>query len=83
MDLFDWLTQVDPIRHLLCNRNAYNGFIYIYVKALCEIRLRLTDSYIIFTLKMESVPKYTVFGLKIIVKSGLEKIFLKFLHMGD
>ena len=43
----------------------------------------LTDSYIIFTLKTESVPKNTNFGLKMIVKSGLEKIFLKFLHAGD
>ena len=43
----------------------------------------LTDSYIIFTLKMESVSKNTIFGLKMMVKSGLEKIFLKFLHAGD
>ena len=40
----------------------------------------LTDSYIIFTLKMESVSKIKFFGLKMMVKSGLEKIFLKFLH---
>ena len=40
----------------------------------------LTDSYIIFTLKMESLSKNTIFGLKMIVKSGLEKIILKFLH---
>ena len=40
----------------------------------------LTDSYIIFTLKMESVSKIKNFGLKMMVKSGLEKIFLKFLH---
>ena len=40
----------------------------------------LTDSYIVFTLKMESVSKITIFGLKMTVKSGLEKIFLKFLH---
>ena len=40
----------------------------------------LTDSYIIFTLEMESVPKNTIFGLKMILKSGLEKIFLKFLY---
>ena len=43
----------------------------------------LTDSYIIFTLKMESVTKNTIFGLKMMAKSGLEKIFLKFLHAGD
>ena len=40
----------------------------------------LTDSNIIFTLKMESVSKIKNVGLKIIVKSGLEKIFFKFLH---
>ena len=38
----------------------------------------LTDSYMVFTLKMESVSKNTIFGL-----SGLERIFLKFLHAGD
>ena len=40
----------------------------------------LTDSSIVFTLKMESVSKIKIFGLKMMVKSGLEKIFLKFLH---
>ena len=34
----------------------------------------LTDSYTGFALKMESVSKNTIFGLKMIVKSGLEKI---------
>ena len=43
----------------------------------------LTDSYIVFTLKMESVPKIKIFGLKMMVKSCLEKIFLKFLHAED
>ena len=43
----------------------------------------LNDSYIVFTLKMESVSKNTIFVLKMMVKSGLEKIFLKFLHAGD
>ena len=42
----------------------------------------LTDSYIVFTLKIESVSKNTIFGLKMMVKSGLE-FFLKFLHAGD
>ena len=40
----------------------------------------LTDSYIVFTLKMESVSKNTIFGLKMMVKSGLEKIILKSLR---
>ena len=35
----------------------------------------LTDSYIVFTLKMESVSKNRNFGLKMMVKSGLGKIF--------
>ena len=43
----------------------------------------LTDSCIAFTLKMKSVSKTTIFGLKMMVKSGLEKIILKFLHAGD
>ena len=42
----------------------------------------LTDSYIRFTLKMESVTKNTIFGLKRMVKSGLEKFILKSLHAG-
>ena len=43
----------------------------------------LIDSCIVFTLKMESVSKNTIFGLKVVVRSGLEKMFLKFLHAGD
>ena len=42
----------------------------------------LTESYIVFTLKMKSVSENTFFVLKMMVKSGLEKIFLKFLHAG-
>ena len=42
----------------------------------------LTDSYIGFTLKMESVTKNTIFGQKMMVKSGLEKFILKSLHAG-
>ena len=42
----------------------------------------LTESYIVFTLKMESVSKNTIFGLKMMVKSGLEKFILKSLHAG-
>ena len=40
----------------------------------------LTDSYIVFTPKMESVSNIKNVGLKMMVKSGLEKISLKFLH---
>jgi hypothetical protein len=35
---------------------------------------------IVYVLKMEYVSKINIFGLKMMVKSGLEKIFLKFLH---
>ena len=35
---------------------------------------------IVYILKMEYVSKINIFGLKMMVKSGLEKIFLKFLH---
>ena len=42
----------------------------------------LTDSYIGLTLKMESVSKNTILGLKMMVKSGLEKVILKFLNEG-
>ena len=41
-----------------------------------------TDSYNVFTLKMESVPKNAIFGLKMMVKSDLEKFTLKSLHAG-
>ena len=37
----------------------------------------LTDSYIGFTLKMESVYKNTFFGLQMMVKSGLEKNYFE------
>ena len=40
----------------------------------------LTGSDFFFTLKLESVSKITIFDLKMMVKNGLEKIFLKFLH---
>ena len=42
----------------------------------------LTDSNIGFTLKIESVTKNTIFGLKMMVKGGLEKIIFKSLHAG-
>ena len=42
----------------------------------------LTDSYIVFTLKMESVSKNTIFVLKMMVKSGLEKNIFEILSCG-
>ena len=52
------------------------------LKQNCFNTSYLTDSYIGFTLKMESVYKNTIFGLKMMVKSGLEKFILKSLHAG-
>ena len=64
-----------------------NNFFHCLYSKIDQInaltRLYLTDSYIIFTLKMESVSRNTIFVLKMIVKSGLEKILLKFFHAGD
>ena len=37
----------------------------------------------VYVLKMEYVSKITIFSLKMMVKSGLEKILLKFLHVRD
>ena len=54
--------------------------IYIYIHHFNTSYL--TDSYIGFTLKMESVSKITILGLKIMVKSGLEENILKSLHAG-
>ena len=41
---------------------------------LCAKTAEKTD-YIVFTLKMESIPKIKTFGLKLMVKSGLEIFF--------
>ena len=59
----------------LCALLIHNG-------ARILITSYLTDLYIVFTLKMESVSQNTIFGLKMMVKSGLEKIILKSLHDG-
>ena len=40
----------------------------------------MRNSNLVYVLKMEYVHKVNIFVLKMIVKSGLEKINLKFLH---
>ena len=51
-----------------------------------EILLALTHNIAViqsssyYTLKTEPLPRITIFGLKMLVNSGLEKIFLKFLQ---
>ena len=57
------------------------GFSF-YVSNLSINTLYGCETNIVFILKMESLPKNIIFGLKMMVKSGLEKIILKFLHAG-
>ena len=67
--------QISDLAHFLGNWNQS--------EKLSEIKTSyLTDSNVIFTLKMESVSKNTIFGLKMMVKSGLEKNILKSLRAG-
>ena len=40
----------------------------------------MTNSTLVSPVKMEYVTKNNIFGLKMMMKSGLEKIILKFLH---
>ena len=40
----------------------------------------MTNSTLVFPVKMEYVTKINIFGLKMMMKSGLEKIILKFFH---
>ena len=41
----------------------------------------MTNPTILCPVKMEYGWNFSIFGLKMMVKSGLEKIFLKFLHV--
>ena len=59
--------------------NMYTYYVCHFLSALNTSYL--TDLYIVFTLKMESVPKNTIFGLKMMLKSGVEKFILKSLHV--
>ena len=40
----------------------------------------MTNSTFVCPVKIEYVTKNNIFGLKMMMKSGLEKIILKFLH---
>jgi hypothetical protein len=40
----------------------------------------MRNSNLVYVPKMEYVHKGNIFGLKMMVKSGLENFFLKFLH---
>ena len=56
------------------SKTGKNGF-FVFLGCFELNTSYLTDSYIVFTLKIESVSKTTIFGLKMMVKSGLENIF--------
>ena len=45
-----------------------------------RIVLYATDSTLMCPVKMEYGPEISIFVLKVMMKSGLEKIFIKFLH---
>ena len=42
----------------------------------------MTNTDMVYVLKIEYVPKINIFGLKMMVTSGLEKFILKSLHAG-
>ena len=65
-------------RDLEKKKNKFDAIVWPHCTGIALNTSYLTDSYIVFTLKMESVSKNTIFGLKIMVKSGLEKMCLKF-----
>ena len=73
------MSQSKRVVGMKINKRA-GVFMYCYVVLFNTSYL--TNSYIVFTLKMESLSKNTIFGLKMIVKSGLEKFILKSLHAG-
>ena len=73
--MYDWLPNTFSF-------NLMQQFFVILKKRKGFNMSYLTDSYIGFTLKMESVSKNTIFGLKMMVTSGLEKFILKSLHAG-
>ena len=67
-----------PLASQSCRLNTNSSLQSAKNKNRYQINMSyLTDSYIVFTLKMESVFKNTIFSLKMMVKSGLEKFILK------
>ena len=72
MKLFDRPEKKSHVPHVFMDINFLNWMLFNTSS--------LNDSYIVFNLKMESVSKNTIFGLKMMLKSGLEKFILKFLH---
>ena len=85
----------DPAYHAIINILLFLAYIHAYQVPsrfstqvpICQDRLLqrfntqyMRNSDMVYVLKMEYVSKINIFGLNMIVKSGLEKIFQKFLH---
>ena len=70
--------RYDPVIRAVLQGEA--AIIIVDVQLYSGLTPNVTDSYLVYVLKMEYVYKINIFGLKMMVKSGLEKIFLKFLH---
>ena len=78
-----WVTDLKVhAEKLYISSTINNDFISWQLQLIDLNTSYLTDSYIGFTLKMESVSKNTIFGLKMMVKSGVEKFIWKSLHAG-
>jgi len=61
------------------------GFFYAFLVRMtaCTLHINtqyMTNSTLVSPVKMEYVTKNNVFGPKMMMKSGLEKFILKFLH---
>ena len=55
------------------------GFVKSYKHVVLNTQC-ITNSILVCLVKIEYVTKNNIFGLKMMMKSGLEKIILKFLH---
>ena len=69
--------RYDPVIRAVLQGEA--AIIIVDVQLYSGLTPNVTDSYLVYVLKMEYVYKINIFGLKMMVKSGLGKIFLKFL----
>ena len=78
----NWFNMLLILILLIGHFNKKYCFFHSWYKLLLNTSY-LTDSYIVFTLKTESVSKNTIFGLKMMVKSGLEKFIFKSLLRED
>ena len=74
--------EIKVFKTFKLSKNATKIWSYLPHSFDVIITSYMTDSYIVFTFKMEFVSKNTIFGLKMMVKIGLEKFILESLHAG-